>query len=256
MPAQSMPRYKQARRELSRQTSQTSGGLRLASSAKREPISTACEECRSRKCKVGNTLFEWFSNPTRGALENALGRRTIATGQEKCMLNQRKCTGNRPKCEACQMHNRECHHAREPDERPLAALRRKFEALQSQNAGEREHLSLLCFLPAGQATEVLVLLRCTEDVSILLRMTRSLLVAVSTGAQVVRSNQQTSETDAVRENITHEWNVHNVSTSSNPFVTKQDRNGYLLIDPCVSLILLFLLSQWRCGIRAQSCSTY
>jgi tRNA/tmRNA/rRNA uracil-C5-methylase (TrmA/RlmC/RlmD family) len=153
----------------------------------------------------------------------------------KCMLNQRKCTGQRPRCKSCQTHNRECHYAREPGERAVTALKREFEALQSNNADEHETTALLCSLPVRQALEVLMLLRTTKDVSTTLRMARSLSAAVSTPAEVVKSKQQITEANTVREKITHQLDVHTTRTSFNPFDAKQGCDGELLIDPYVSV---------------------
>lgn len=164
------------------------------------------------------------------------------------LLNQRKCTGQRPTCEACQKHNRECHYAREPGERSLTALKRKIEAVRYQNAGEHELIVLLCSLPAREAKEVLILLRSTKDISTSLCMARSLSAAMSTKAQVAPPNQQITETNKSRGEISHRSDLDIAGTSLNPVVAKQGRKSELQIDPYVSLSLVST-SHWRYNIH-------
>lgn len=215
-------------RKAPRSSIQTSGGLHVA---KREQITTACEECRRRKCKVGDDLAEYILCQPAESWVYLLARKAFGLVSYKMHAESMKCMGQRPVCEACQRLARECHYTREPGERLFTALKRDYEALRSRNAQEHEILTLLRHLPARQASEVLMLLRTVGNVSIAVRMARSFSAATSTTGQVEQSNQQNTETSMMREDKSTDFAGIPITAD----VTEHSAYRELRIDPSVSV---------------------
>lgn len=91
----------------------------------------------------------------------------------RSVLTGLKCSGRRPVCSECESHQIDCRYAHEPGEAPFPALKRKFEALQSQSAEEHDLLGILQSSSEHDAIKVLAQLRA-DNVSSALRMARTL----------------------------------------------------------------------------------
>ncbi|KAM0717551.1 hypothetical protein Q7P37_007403 [Cladosporium fusiforme] len=100
-------------------------------------------------------------------------REQIPVACDACRRRKTKCSGRRPVCSECESHRIDCQYAHEPGEAPFPALKRKFEALQSQSADEHDLLGLLRSSSDHDAIQVLAHLR-SESVSSALRVARAL----------------------------------------------------------------------------------
>lgn len=88
-------------------------------------------------------------------------------------LTTSQCDGGRPACKGCSTRKTDCHYDHEPGEGRLVVLKRKFEALEAQNAGAYELLENLRTAPYEHAVQLFAQIR-SQDVPFTLQASRSL----------------------------------------------------------------------------------
>lgn len=89
------------------------------------------------------------------------------------MLIKTQCNGERPVCKACREQDRTCEFACEPGVTPVAALKRKYKALQAESADEHDLLGFLRIGSDADALKVLEHLRSSDNVRATLHRARN-----------------------------------------------------------------------------------
>jgi hypothetical protein len=152
---------------------------------KRQPA--ACEPCREHKTKVP-TVSPSFSRAFALLLPLArfLVEERYDTKKPIC-----QCDGNRPSCNACIRRASECKFEAEPKETHFRALKRKYDALQSEASSMQQVFDLLQTRPEAEALSIFHKIRDGESHASILQCVRHgdlLLQLSSTGASSSRTD--------------------------------------------------------------------
>jgi len=93
-----------------------------------------------------------------------LPRERVASACDQCRARKIKCNGNRPVCLECVRRSTSCHYAARSTETQGQALKRKYDALQSENEAYAELFNLIRTRPDNESYEILRRIKMGTDV--------------------------------------------------------------------------------------------
>lgn len=96
-------------------------------------------------------------------------RDRVASACDQCRARKIKCNGDRPACLECIKRSTLCHYATRSAETQGQALKRKYDALQSENEAYAELFNLIRSRPDNEAQEILRRIKMGTDVEDVLR---------------------------------------------------------------------------------------
>ncbi|KAA8619912.1 Zn 2 -C6 fungal-type DNA-binding domain protein [Pyrenophora tritici-repentis] len=98
-----------------------------------------------------------------------LPRERVASACDQCRARKIKCNGKRPVCLECVRRSTSCHYAARSTETQGQALKRKYDALQSENEAYAELFSLIRTRPDNESFEILRRIKLGTDVRDILK---------------------------------------------------------------------------------------
>jgi len=93
-----------------------------------------------------------------------LPRERVASACDQCRARKIKCNGDRPVCLECVRRSTSCHYATRSTETQGQALKRKYDALQSENEAYAELFNLIRTRPDDESFEILRRIKMGTDV--------------------------------------------------------------------------------------------
>ncbi|CAE7194778.1 Zn [Pyrenophora teres f. teres] len=92
-----------------------------------------------------------------------LPRERVASACDQCRVRKIKCNGKRPVCLECVRRSTPCHYAARSTETQGQALKRKYDALQSENEAYAELFNLIRTRPDDEAFEIIRRIKMGAD---------------------------------------------------------------------------------------------